>query len=83
VSSFRYLFRYVDEIVIITAEAASRLTDENEGQISFEEFYTLLEEIDSVDATPVEGQDPKVAEFLRILEGLLSSIQFTFSIQTI
>ena len=42
-----------------------------------------LEEIDSVDATPVEGQDPKVAEFLRILEGLLSSIQFTFSIQTI
>lgn len=82
-SSFRYLFRYVDEIVIITAEAASRLTDENEGQISFEEFYTLLEEIDSVDATPVEGQDPKVAEFLRILEGLLSSIQFTFSIQTI
>lgn len=56
-----------DEVVNIT-EAASRIADENEGQITFDDFIRTLENLESQEEIPFEGPDPKVIEFLRILE---------------
>ena len=59
----------VDEIVAISSEAVSRATS-NETLISFENIYSVMEEMSTTVILPFEGPDPKVAEFLRILEGL-------------
>ena len=67
------MFTATDEIVAIT-EAASRVADESEGRLKFEEFYTILEQMDSAENIPFEGPDPKVVEFLRILEGEIAII---------
>jgi len=56
-----------DEVVNIT-EAASKIADENEGQITFDDFIRTLENLESIEEIPFEGPDPKVIEFLRILE---------------
>lgn len=56
-----------DEVVNIT-EAASKIADENEGQITFDDFIRTLENLESIEDIPFEGPDPKVIEFLRILE---------------
>mmetsp|Transcript_27426 Transcript_27426/g.26227 ORF Transcript_27426/g.26227 Transcript_27426/m.26227 type:complete len:394 (-) Transcript_27426:29-1210(-) len=61
------LGKNTDEIISIT-EAAVRVADQNEGQIKFEEFSHILEQLDSAVDIPFEGPDPKVVEFLRILE---------------
>lgn len=47
----------------------SRATS-NETLISFENIYSVMEEMSTTVILPFEGPDPKVAEFLRILEGL-------------
>jgi hypothetical protein len=52
-------------------EAVSHLANENEGQLKFDEFSSILEQLDSSADIPFEGPDPKVVEFLRILEGKL------------
>ena len=59
-----------DEIVAISSEALSRAANANEGQLSFEDIYSVMEEMSSTEVLQFEGLDPKVAEFLRILEGL-------------
>lgn len=58
-----------DEIINIT-EAASKIAQENEGRISFEDFTTLIENAENASESmaPFEGPDPKVIEFCRILE---------------
>ncbi len=56
-----------DDIINIT-EAASRVADESEGQLRFDEFASILEQMDNASEVPFEGPDPKVVEFLRILE---------------
>ena len=56
-----------DEIINIT-EAASRVADENEGQLRFDDFVSIVEQQDNASEVPFEGPDPKVVEFLRILE---------------
>jgi hypothetical protein len=48
----------------------SRATS-NETLISFENIYSVMEEMSTTVILPFEGPDPKVAEFLRILEGLM------------
>jgi len=60
------LGKSAEEIVAIT-EAASKVSDDD-GQIGFEEFVSILEQNDSNNDAPFEGPDPKVMEFLRILE---------------
>jgi hypothetical protein len=49
-------------------EAASKAADEAEGQLRFQEFAAILERFDGNEETPHDGPDPKVLEFLRILE---------------
>ena len=56
-----------DEIITIT-EAGARATDETEGQVDFSRFVQILEETEPPSEMPFEGPDPKVLEFLRILE---------------
>jgi len=56
-----------DEVIKITEMAAKR-SDENEGMLNFDMFATILEEQDTPADVPFEGPDPKVLEFLRILE---------------
>lgn len=52
----------------------SRAANANEGQLSFEDVYSVMEEMSSTEVLQFEGLDPKVAEFLRILEGVLIEI---------
>jgi hypothetical protein len=56
-----------DEIIMIT-ERAAKLVEELEGQVNFNAFISLLEEAEPQQEMPFEGPDPKVLEFLRILE---------------
>jgi hypothetical protein len=56
-----------DEVITIT-ELGARVTDESEGQLTFAGFIQVLEESEPVTEMPFEGPDPKVLEFLRILE---------------
>lgn len=58
----------LDEIMKLT-ENASRVADENEGQLHFENVAFILAQYERANAEmPMEGSDPKVIEFLRILE---------------
>ena len=56
-----------DEVVNITS-AATKVAEENDGQIKFDDFLAVLEQLDNTAVAPFEGPDPKVIEFLRILE---------------
>jgi len=56
-----------DELIMIT-ERAAKQTDEQEGMVDFERFIILLEDSEAAGEIPFEGPDPKVLEFLRILE---------------
>lgn len=57
------------EDVINITEASSKIADENEGQIYFSDFVTILEQAEPGNQQMnFEGPDPKVFEFLRILE---------------
>lgn len=58
-----------DDIVNIT-EAATKIAQESNGKISFDDFASLLAQADNASEAmaPFEGPDPKVIEFLRILE---------------
>lgn len=55
------------EITRIT-EAASKVADENDGKLRFKEILSILEKQEISVHVPFEGSDPKVIEFLRILE---------------
>lgn len=57
-----------EEDIVAIVEAASRISDENEGILKFDEFITVLEELETTEEFAFEGPDPKVIEFLRILE---------------
>jgi hypothetical protein len=58
-----------DEIIAITERAAKAVSDdESEGMINFERFVIILEDSEAPADMPFEGPDPKVLEFLRILE---------------
>ena len=46
----------------------ARASEETEGQLTFEVFAQVLESLESPSDVPFEGPDPKVLEFLRILE---------------
>jgi hypothetical protein len=56
-----------DELITIT-ERAAKAVDELEGMIDFERFIIILEDSEESVEMPFEGPDPKVLEFLRILE---------------
>lgn len=56
-----------DEIVKIT-EFASKAADEQEGALYFRDVLNSLEKFEKVSDQQMEGSDPKVLEFLRILE---------------
>lgn len=60
------LGKSAEEIVAIT-ESASKASDDD-GQVDFELFVSILEQNDANNDAPFEGPDPKVMEFLRILE---------------
>lgn len=62
-----YLNYFADEIVDIT-EAAAKVANDSDGQVNFDTFSAILEQSENVSETPFEGPDPKVIEFLRILE---------------
>lgn len=57
----------IDELLKI-AEAGARASEEQEGQLTFDQFAAVLESLESPGDVPFEGPDPKVLEFLRILE---------------
>lgn len=61
------LGRAEDEIVKITEEA-SKKADDKEGQLSFMDCFYCLERYAKSSDVYMEGSDPKVLEFLRILE---------------
>lgn len=44
------------------------MADENEGQLTFDDFTSILEQGEKSSDSPFEGPDPKIMEFLRILE---------------
>ena len=50
-------------------EIGSQVANEKGGQLDFNDFSSILEQLDSSENVPFEGPDPKVVEFLRILEG--------------
>ena len=52
-------YPFSDEIINIT-EAASRVADENEGQLRFDDFVSIVEQQDNASEVPFEGPDPKV-----------------------
>jgi len=54
--------------LIKIAEAGARASEEQEGQLTFDQFAAVLESCESAAEVPFEGPDPKVLEFLRILE---------------
>lgn len=57
------------EDTIAAVEHASRLADDNNGRISFEDVVNVLNMIDKSKHVPEgEGPDPKVLQFLSILE---------------
>jgi hypothetical protein len=49
-------------------EAASRAADENEGQLTFFDCFQTIEKHERSNEKQIDGSDPKVLEFLRILE---------------
>jgi hypothetical protein len=49
-------------------EAASKVADENEGMITVEDVLYVLQQTEKSYDLPFEGSDPKVLEFLQILE---------------
>ncbi len=49
-------------------ESASRIADDNEGCLRFNDIVAILQQFDKSTDMPFEGSDPKVLEFLRILE---------------
>jgi len=61
------LGRSEDEILKIT-EDASKKADEKEGQLSFHDCFYCLEKYEKSSDVFMGGSDPKVLEFLRILE---------------
>ncbi len=56
--------------MVAITEKASKLVEEREGQLNFEDFIQVLEESENTEhaAASFEGPDKKVVEFLRILE---------------
>jgi len=56
-----------DDILKLT-ENASKVADENEGQLYFENVAYIISQYEKASEVPMEGSDPKVIEFLRILE---------------
>jgi hypothetical protein len=67
--SFAHLLaiHLTDELLRI-AEAGARASEEQDGQLMFDQFVAVLESCESAAEVPFEGPDPKVLEFLRILE---------------
>jgi hypothetical protein len=58
-----------DEVVAIVEKASQTAFDnDREGLMGFDDFAMLLEEFEDAPRAPSEGPDPKVMEFLRILE---------------
>lgn len=58
---------YVDEMVEIV-ERASRIADDNNARISFQEMIQCLQQTSKTHDKVDEGPDPKVLQFLMILE---------------
>ncbi|KAJ1409780.1 hypothetical protein B484DRAFT_191771 [Ochromonadaceae sp. CCMP2298] len=56
-----------DDVVRIT-EMSSKFADESEGLLSYEEILQVLNQTAKSYELPFEGSDPKVLEFLQILE---------------
>eukprot|EP00600_Ochromonadales_sp_CCMP1393_P016367 CAMPEP_0175024542 /NCGR_PEP_ID=MMETSP0005-20121125/16524_1 /TAXON_ID=420556 /ORGANISM="Ochromonas sp., Strain CCMP1393" /LENGTH=496 /DNA_ID=CAMNT_0016283105 /DNA_START=26 /DNA_END=1517 /DNA_ORIENTATION=- len=56
-----------DEIVKIT-EMSSKFAEENEGLLQYEDVLHVLQQTAKSYELPFEGSDPKVLEFLQILE---------------
>ena len=44
------------------------MAEANEGRLTFQDIISVLEKLETSSQTPFEGPDPKVIEFLRILE---------------
>lgn len=53
---------------MICIEHCSTIADENEGRITFDHIINALQKLEKSKNTPVEGPDPKVLQFLSILE---------------
>lgn len=69
VHSINYLLLYIIGEVVAITEAAAKIAEEQQLQLNFEEFISVLEESETGDNNAVsEGPDKKVLEFLRILE---------------
>eukprot|EP01038_Epipyxis_sp_PR26KG_P014637 gene14637-19660_t len=56
-----------DQILQIT-EQASKVADYNDGYVGFEDLLVILNRLEKPHDAALEAPDPKVAEFLRILE---------------
>jgi Ca2+-binding EF-hand superfamily protein len=56
-----------DEIIAVT-EVSSKKAEGQEGTLTFHDIIQVLEKLETSTQTPFEGPDPKVIEFLRILE---------------
>lgn len=67
VEPFHYCILPVDEIVKMT-ESASKVADDNQGMLQLEDVLSVLQQSEKSYDLPFEGADPKVLEFLQILE---------------
>lgn len=61
------LCRFTDEVLKII-ESCSKHADEAGGMVSFDQFMTVIKSLESESSPGAEGPDPKVVEFMRILE---------------
>lgn len=57
-----------DEEIVDITEAATKVAQADDNQLNFESFSAILEQSETSNEAPFEGPDPKVIEFLRILE---------------
>lgn len=62
------IFRHFLDDVMTCVEHCSQIADENEGRITFDHVVHALKKIEKAKNVPVEGPDPKVLQFLSILE---------------
>ena len=67
VSFVVFLFVLKGEILKII-EICSRYADETGGLVSYDQFIEAVKSIETQSVITIEGPDPKVVEFMRILE---------------
>jgi hypothetical protein len=63
-----FIFTYAIDEVLGIIESCSKYADEAGGMVAYDEFIDVIKSLDDESQAAAEGPDPKVVEFMRILE---------------